>query len=196
MRIIAGSHQGRPILEPTTREIRPMREAVRAALFSILQDVVVDSRFLDLFAGTGSVGLEALSRGAHSCDFVDSASEAIAIIQKNLEALELESLAQVHQQDALRAIEHFHEKREQFDLIFIGPPYGRGLAIQAFEQLAECPILSEDGIAITEVFKKEKLADAYGDYALFEERQYGDNLLKFYRTRNKDIPKDRAITGK
>ena len=180
MRIIAGSRQGRPILEPTTREIRPMREAVRAALFNILQDVVGESRFLDLFAGTGSAGLEALSRGARSCDFVDSSAEAIAIIQKNLKALELESQARVHQQDALKVIEHFYQHKEKFDLIFIGPPYGKRYAILAFETLAGHPILSEDGIAVTEVFKKEKLADAYGSLSLFEERQYGDNLLRFY----------------
>ena len=101
-----------------------------------------------------------------------------------MRALELESQARIHSQDAFRAIEQFHENREQFDLIFIGPPYGKGLAIQALATLAEHPLLSEGGIAITEVFKKEKLADAYGDYALFEERQYGDNLLKFYRMSN------------
>jgi 16S rRNA (guanine(966)-N(2))-methyltransferase RsmD len=180
MRIIAGSRQGKVILEPTTREIRPMREAVRAALFNILQDVVKESRFLDLFAGTGSVGLEALSRGARSCDFVDLSPEAISIINKNLVALDLTSQARVHQLDSLTAIERFHQHGEKFDLLFIGPPYGKGLAVQAFEKLAEDPILSEGGIAITEVFKKEILADAYGAYRLFEERQYGDNSLKFY----------------
>jgi 16S rRNA (guanine(966)-N(2))-methyltransferase RsmD len=181
MRIIAGSHQGRLILEPTTREIRPMREAVRASLFNILHDLVIEAHFLDLFAGTGSVGLEALSRGARSCDFVDFSSEAIAIIKKNIHALDFEPQTQLHQLDALTAIERFHQSEKKFDLIFIGPPYGKGLAIQAFETLARFPILSPDGIAITEIFKKEKLADRYGPYAFFEERQYGDNLLRWYR---------------
>ncbi len=181
MRIIAGSRQSQPILEPTTREIRPMREAVRASLFSMLQEIIADARFLDLFAGTGSVGLEALSRGARSCDFVDLSSDSIAIIKKNVQALDFESHSQIHQLDALTAIERFSQSQTRFDLVFVGPPYGKGLAIEAFEKIAQCPILSSEGILITEIFKKEKLADHYGDYILFEERQYGDNLLKWYR---------------
>jgi 16S rRNA (guanine966-N2)-methyltransferase len=182
MRIISGSRQGRPILDPTTREIRPMREAVRAALFSILEEMVIDSCFLDLFAGTGSVGLEALSRGARSCDFVDRSSVAIEILQKNIRVLQFETETRVHQLDALQAIERFYDKKTQFDLIFVGPPYGQGLAIQTFQKLAACPIGSEGAITITEVFKKERLAESYGRCVLFEERRYGDNLLKFYRS--------------
>jgi 16S rRNA (guanine(966)-N(2))-methyltransferase RsmD len=181
MRIIEGSRRGREILEPPSRAIRPMREAVRAALFNLLQDVVPGSRFLDLFAGTGSIGLEALSRGARSCDFVDNSVEAVVIIKKNIEALAFTEVARVHCEDALIAIRRFGERGESFDLIFIGPPYGKGLAIRAFEELAQYLIVSENGIVVTEVFKKEKLADAYGGLVLFEERRYGDNLLRFYR---------------
>lgn len=184
MRIIGGRLGGRPLIELTPqmkRFLRPMREAVRAALFDILGDSVIGARFLDLFAGTGSIGLEALSRGAQSCAFVDSSAQACQLIQENLSSLGLERHAHVYQLDVLKAIEVFHRQGERFDLVFVGPPYGKGLAHKTLMQLAAHPILSPQALVVTEIFKKEQVQTEYGLLKSLEARTYGDNRLWFYR---------------
>lgn len=184
MRIIGGRLSGRPLIEPTPRIkrfLRPMREAVRAALFDILGDSVVDARFLDLFAGTGSIGLEALSRGARSCVFVDVSDEACQIIRKNIENLGLSAQTRLYRLDALRAIEFLHRHGEQFDIVFIGPPYGKELAHKTLIQLAAHPILAPGALVVTEIFKKEQIQREYGLLRSCDVRTYGDNRLWFYR---------------
>lgn len=184
MRILAGRLGGRPLIEPTRQikcSLRPMREAVRAALFDILDDSVTGARFLDLFAGTGSIGLEALSRGARSCAFVDSSEEACRIIRKNIENLGLVQQTSVYQLDALKAIEMFHQQGQQFDLVFSGPPYGKELAHKTLAHLSSHPIVSPGALVVTEIFKKEKVQAEYGFLQSLEERTYGDNRLWFYR---------------
>ncbi len=184
MRIIGGRLGGRSLIEPTPqmkRFLRPMREAVRAALFDILGDAVINARFLDLFAGTGSVGIEALSRGAQYAAFVDISEQACQIIQENLKSLTLEKQASVYQLDVFRAIELFARQREKFDLVFIGPPYGKGLAHKTLAHLAQYSILSPGALVVTEIFKKEIIRTEYGPLHSFDERIYGDNRLWFYR---------------
>lgn len=184
MRIIGGHLSGRSLIEPTPqmkRFLRPMREAVRAALFDILSDVVINARFLDLFAGTGSIGLEALSRGAQSCAFVDISKQACQIIQENIKNLGLEQHAHVYHLDALKAIELFDRQGGEFDLVFIGPPYGKGLAHKTLAHLTRHSILSPEALVVTEIFKKETIQTEYGLLKSLDERTYGDNRLRFYR---------------
>ncbi len=184
MRIIGGRLSGRPLVEPTPqikKFLRPMREAVRAALFDILNDFITDARFLDLFAGTGSIGIEALSRGARLCVFVDISDEACRIIRKNIENLGLSLQARLYQLDALKAVEFFHRQGEQFDIVFIGPPYGKELAHKTLSRLAAHPILVPGALVVTEIFKKEKIQTEYGLLQSFDVRTYGDNRLWFYR---------------
>ena len=184
MRVIGGRFKGRSLVEPTPkikRFLRPMREAVRAALFDILGDSVTDARFLDLFAGTGSIGIEALSRGARSCVFVDLSDEACQIIQKNIENLGLSAQTRLYRLDVLQAIEFFARQGEQFDIVFIGPPYGHELAHKTLSRLAGYPILSSGALVVTEIFKKEKVQTEYGLLKSFDVRTYGDNSLWFYR---------------
>lgn len=184
MRIIGGRLGGHSLIEPTPqmkRFLRPMREAVRAALFDILSDSVTNARFLDLFAGTGSVGLEALSRGAQSCVFVDISGQACQIIHENLKNLNLEKHARIYQLDVFRAIELFDRQSEEFDLVFVGPPYGQGLAPKTLAHLATHSILSSGALVVTEIFKKETIQTEYGLLKSFDERTYGDNRLWFYR---------------
>lgn len=186
MRIIGGRLGGRSLIEPAPqmkRFLRPMREAVRAALFDILSDPVTNARFLDLFAGTGSVGLEALSRGAQSCAFVDNSEQACQIIQENLKNLGLEKRASVYRLDAFTAIELFDRQGKEFDLVFIGPPYGKGLAHKTLAHLAKHSILSPGALVVTEIFKKETVQKEYSLLQSFDERIYGDNRLGFYRWR-------------
>ncbi|MCI2431371.1 16S rRNA (guanine(966)-N(2))-methyltransferase RsmD [Candidatus Acetothermia bacterium] len=190
MRILGGRLGGRVLHSPPAalkRHLRPMREAVRAALFSILGESIQEARFLDLFAGTGSVGIEALSRGAASCVFVDHSPEACALIEKNLKRVGADGHsplhAEIYQLDAFRAIELFHRQKLQFDLVFVGPPYGQELADRALKHIAQHSILSAGAQVITEVFKKESLAENYGALVLADSRSYGDNRLCFYSWR-------------
>lgn len=181
MRITGGALRGRKLITPKSSSIRPMRDQVRSALFSILGELVPRSRFLDLFAGTGSVGLEALSRGASLAVFVDESCEAISIVERNLQELGLTSRAEVLRDDVFRALERLHRRGERFDLAFIGPPYGQNLAHKTLERLGELSLLDDDAVVVTEVFKKETLEDRYGSLKLVDERGYGDNILKFFR---------------
>lgn len=185
MRVIGGEQKGRRLLEPKDKQIRPIRDQVRGAIFEIVRELVPGSRFLDLFAGTGSVGIEALSRGARECTFVDHLPEAVRLIKMNLAKLGLLSRARVYQLDVFEALERFERRGRRFELIFIGPPYGEGLAARTLERLGlgSPPLVEEDGLVITEVFKKEReeLKERYGRLVLYQERRYGDNLVLFYR---------------
>jgi len=183
MRITGGALRGRRLTVPKSASIRPMRDAVRAALFSILGDLVPGSRFLDLFAGTGSVGIEALSRGAKHTVFVDNSAEAVKIIEENLQNLGLTGKATVCREDVFKALELLSRRNQRFDLVFIGPPYGEDLARRTLEQLGRIEILSEGAVAAAEIFKKEGTAfeERYGGLVLFDERTYGDNMIKLYR---------------
>lgn len=157
-----------------------MRDQVRAALFNILRDVVAGSTFLDLFAGTGSVGLEALSRGAQRAVFVDNGREALELLDRNIRELEVGDRAQVIREDALQALQLLGDGGQHFDLVFIGPPYGENLAQQALERLCEIEILNPGAVVVAEIFKKESVGRRYGALELFDERLYGDNRVILY----------------
>lgn len=180
MRITGGHLSGRKLFAPTTRDIRPMRDAVRMALFNILADATHGARFLDLFCGTGSVGIEALSRGADQAIFVDKLPAALSVLKKNLATFELTP----PRANAIRADVFDYLKRPvdaPFDLVFIGPPYGKGLAHQALHALCGGQLLAPGSVAAVEVFQKESLDETYGHLVRVDDRRYGDNRLVFYR---------------
>lgn len=189
MRIIAGSRGGRRLVEWEESGIRPMRDFVRAALFSILSDFVEDAAFLDLYCGTGSVGLEALSRGARSCTFVDRSRGSCAIARKNLDELDFLDVGEVIQSDCIEMIEGFARRARRFDLIFLGPPYYKELAPATLTALGGGTILGADPIVIAEIHHTERADEEYGVLELVDARKYGDNRLLFYR------PKDGAVEG-
>ncbi len=182
MRIISGTRKGRKLVDWEEKGIRPMRDFVRSALFNIIADLVPDARFLDLFCGTGSVGLEALSRGARECVFIDRSAVACGITRRNLEKLGLLAQAQVLQADFLAGIDHFARRGRRFELAFIGPPYGKGLAVAALARLGSGDVLAPDAVVVTEVSRQDEVAADYGVLTRIDRRVYGDNVLVFYRT--------------
>lgn len=181
MRVIAGTKGGETLHTPTTREIRPIQDKVKAALFNIWRNLVVDCRFLDLFAGTGSVGIEALSRGARNATFVDNSPQAIRLIRKNLDKLNLTERSYLYQKDVREAITMLGRRGRKFDLIFIGSPYGKGLAGSGLKQISEEDILEYGGVVGAEISAQKQLKTEYGEIELIDEHQYGETLLKFYR---------------
>mgnify|MGYP006282976141 CR=1 FL=1 len=181
MKIVAGRKKGAEIFGPGPKKIRPMRQVVRRAMFDTLRNVVEGSTFLDLFAGTGSVGLEALSQGAESVTFVDNLHQAIQLINKNLEKLGFRNQASVLEMEVSRALDYLAGKDFTFDLVFVGPPYGEGLSKETLKLLSEKNIVRSNGIVVTEMFKKNELPAACLDFERIQTKNYGQSKLLFYR---------------
>jgi len=161
--------------------IRPMRDFVRTALFNIIGETILEARFLDLFCGTGSVGLEALSRGAREVTFIDQSADACGIVRRNLDQLGFLDRARVLHVDYVEGIDYLERRGKKFDLVFVGPPYDKGLADAALRLFSERSILDPDAVVITEVRNKTTLDQQYGLLKQIDKRVYGDNVLDFYR---------------
>jgi 16S rRNA (guanine(966)-N(2))-methyltransferase RsmD len=173
MRIITGKARGRRLREPPGREIRPTTDMVKESLFNIVQFDIEGRRVLDLFAGTGQLGLEALSRGAASCVFVDESRQAVSIVRENLAYCKLEG-GEIWQGDAL----DYLRRGGRFDLIFLDPPYDSGLAEEALALIKAFDILTEGGIIVCETRKERPLPDTYGEGRAYT---YGKLKLTVFR---------------
>jgi len=177
MRITSGTFKSRIIKAPGG--IRPTLDNVRKAIFDILGGSVDGVKVLDLFAGSGALGLEALSRGALSCVFVDNSRSSVKAIRENLEALAPHA-GQVVYADSLAAIRRFAGEGTRFDFIFMDPPYYKELAKKSLSLLADCDILSETGVAVIEHSKHAPLPTISGGLKLLRTARYGDTLVSFY----------------
>ena len=167
MRVISGEYRGRRLLEPAGRYVRPTTDQVKEAVFNIIQFDIEGRRVLDLFAGTGQMGIEALSRGARECVFVDSSRESLRLVRENLRRCGAD--AQIVQCDAI----DFLRRRERFDLVFIDPPYDSGLAEKAVEAVKEFDILSKGGIMIAETRRETVLPMTSDEYGYEKVYRYG-----------------------
>ena len=174
MRVITGSARGRKLKTPENYDIRPTTDNVKEALFNILQFDIEGRRVLDLFAGTGQLGIECLSRGAASATFVDKDRNALRIVRDNLKSCNLS--AAVVQADALG----FLQKGQQFDLIFVDPPYDSGLYEAVLERINLVDILSDGGIIICETRKEIELPQMRLPYRKVREYRYGTVKLGKY----------------
>jgi 16S rRNA (guanine966-N2)-methyltransferase len=174
MRVIAGTHGGRELIAPKGRATRPTSDRVREALFSILGDIQ-GLRVLDLFAGSGALGIEALSRGAQEATLVDSAPPAIAAIRRNLEALGI--VADVVRQPAARFLQAASRDARQYDLVFLDPPYRHASALGRELTSALTPILAPDGRVVAESDRRSPLGL---ELTLVDERRYGDTLIQIH----------------
>ncbi|MGH2915102.1 MAG: 16S rRNA (guanine(966)-N(2))-methyltransferase RsmD [Solirubrobacteraceae bacterium] len=180
MRVIAGSHGGRELAAPRGRATRPTSERVREALFSILGDVG-GVRVLDLFAGSGALAIEALSRGAGSATLVDRAAAPIAAMQRNLAALAIE--AEVVRRPALEFLRTARADARQYDLVFLDPPYSQAVALGPRLTRALAPVLAASGRVVAESDRRSPLAlalDPLDPLDLLDERRYGDTLIRIY----------------
>ena len=174
MRVITGSARGRKLRTPENDDIRPTTDNVKEAVFNIIQFDVEGRRVLDLFAGTGQLGIEALSRGAAEAVFVDRDREAVKIVKENLKACSLQ--AQVRQEDALSAL----RREEKFDLIFVDPPYDAGLYGPVLETIKSVDKLTDGGIIICEARSTEPLPELAAPYGKRKEYRYGKVKIAVY----------------
>ena len=176
MRVITGSARGRRLREPESMSIRPTTDKVKESLFSAIQFEIEGRRVLDLFAGTGQLGIEALSRGAQSAVFIDESKAAIAIVKENLKTTGLEKSAKVLQCESLG----FLRAGEQFDVIFLDPPYDTSLLDKALKKISEFDILTEGGIIVCESRMDKVLPALEEPYSLRREYKYGKIKLSIY----------------
>lgn len=180
MRIIAGSHRGRRLSGPQGTALRPTSDKVREALFSILGDRVLGGRFLDLYAGTGAVGIEALSRGAATVTFVESDPKAVRLLQKNLQACQLLGRAQVCVGPTATFLKRNDWWRGPYDVLFADPPYATLDELDLLIHAWRPGLLSEHATVIIEQDSRTTLPALIDHAALVRRYQYGDTALYLY----------------
>jgi 16S rRNA (guanine966-N2)-methyltransferase len=184
MRVVGGELKGRNIVAPASRDIRPTADRLRESVFNILvhayDDPFQDARVLDLFAGTGALGIEAISRGAVFTLFVDNGAEARALLRNNVEALALGGVTKVYRRDATDlGLAH---PMEPFSLVFLDPPYGKGLAEKALASLRDGGWLKPKALLVVEEAKAAAFAAPDG-YEELERRVYDDTEFVFLQPR-------------
>lgn len=181
VRIIGGSAGGRRLATPRGAATRPTTDRVRESLFSILGGPPEGTRVLDLFAGSGALGLEALSRGADHTVFVDQAPAALEVLRANLRSLGFGDRATVLRADALRALPRLERAGERFGWIFVDPPYASGLADAVLERLGTGDLVAAEGVVAVEHDRRRSPAQRSGVLIRDDQRRYGDTVLSLYR---------------
>lgn len=178
MRIVAGAFRGRRLNTPKGLKTRPTSDRVREAIFNIIAPHLAGARVLDLFAGTGAMGLEALSRGAESAVFVDESSDAVRLIRSNVTLCGVEDRTRIVQGSVEQALKRICSAGDLFDVIFLDPPYGKGYVEKALPHAAAAARL--EALAVAEHHVKDVLPESAGGWARFRERRYGDTVISFF----------------
>ena len=210
MRVITGEAKGKRLKSPKTAETRPIMDRVKTALFDILSSEVADARFLDLFAGTGGVGIEALSRGATRATFIEMSPVIVKLVRENLQITGMTSRAETLQADSFKfLLAHQHqpvlptatrsnEKRNSvpapllgaprvYDIIYVAPPQYEEMGARALKLIDSSALITEDTLVIVQIYPKERPGVAAVEcqhFSLTDERRYGSTLLMFYRYHN------------
>ncbi len=185
MRVVGGIKKGRRLASFKGRSIRPTSDKVREAVFNILPREFPFRKVLDLFAGTGAMGIEALSRGADEAVFVDKDEASAGLTRKNIEACGLDQAARVIKKDALDAVRYLSKRGEKFDLIFIDPPYESALVEKTLLAIDRENILAADGLLVAETSRRAPVGVEPPGLERVDERRYGDTLVYFFAARGR-----------
>lgn len=178
MRVVSGKVKGRKLEAVPGDSTRPILDRVKTALFDVLRPSIQGAVVLDLFAGSGSVGIEALSQGAEFCTFIDINKNAVETIKKNIASTGLAGQAEILNQDAFA---YLKKAKKEFDLIYIAPPQYKSIWNEAMHYIAERPeILKAEGMIIVQIDPKEYEVVEMKDFVETEQRKYGSTLLVFY----------------
>jgi 16S rRNA (guanine(966)-N(2))-methyltransferase RsmD len=183
MRVVAGSAKGRKLKSPSIPGTRPVMDRVKTALFDILAPRIRDTYFLDLFAGTGSIGIEALSRGAKSATFVELDPEAHKCVRENLAITGFTEKSEALRTDAFSFLERAYASGRRYDILYIAPPQYHGMAARALTQVDAEPPVKQGALVIVQIHPRER-SELTGvtlrRLLLTDERRYGSTLLMFY----------------
>jgi 16S rRNA (guanine966-N2)-methyltransferase len=179
MRIIAGRWRGRTLSAPKGHGVRPTQDRVRESIFGILGTRVAGAAVLDLFAGTGAMGLEALSRGAGSAVLVEADAAACEVLRRNVESLGAPE-AEILRMDYRRALRRLKSRERRFRLLFLDPPYGKGIAARAAEEVAGCAVAEPGATVVVEEDSRSPLPRMPAGWNVTDDRRYGDTRVLLY----------------
>jgi 16S rRNA (guanine966-N2)-methyltransferase len=180
LRIVGGELKGRKIATVKGSLVRPTSEKVREAIFDILRPVVIDEAFLDLFAGTGGMGIEALSQGVTRAVFIENNARVASLLRVNVTSLHLEGRAEIIPLSVARGIRLLQMRGETFRLIFLDPPYHGNMAGRSLMELSRTHLVAANGVVIAEHSSNDTVKESYGDLILDDRRQYGQTLISFF----------------
>jgi len=190
MRVTTGSAKGRNLKGPPTSGTRPMSDKIRQAVFSALGSLGVEpDRVLDLYAGTGAIGIEALSRGAAHVDFVEVTAPAAAVIRENLERTQLSAQGAVHRQSVQS---YLHRKCAPYDLVILDPPYADPAIADTVRQLSESPLVQSGTIVVLGHWPRLELPEWIGRAQLLKRRCHGDSCFSIFEISEPELPADTA----
>jgi len=180
MKIISGIYKGRNIIGYDIEGTRPTQDRVRESLFGMIQNYLIDSEVLDLFAGTGSLGLESLSNGAMSATFVDINQKCTNNIKKIINLFQVKEETLVLNLDYKKALQYLYENKKSFDLIFLDPPYRYQNIEELLIKIKEMNLIKEDGLVVCE-YENDELKEEYPSYKKLKEKKYGFKTISIYK---------------
>ncbi len=183
MRVTGGKLGRRRLKAASSRKFRPTSTRVRTSIFNILPRDLSGARVLDIFAGSGALGIEALSRNADSVVFIDHSRESFRLIKDNLRKLGLMERGTLLNKKAGPAIKQLSESGESFELVFMDPPYNEGLAGKTLSRLAQGGLLEPEGIVVVEHAKQEIIEEEYDNLVMKDRRRYGDTCVSFFEAK-------------
>ncbi len=179
MRIIQGKYKGRKIEGFQLEGTRPTMERVKESLFAILQENIPNRVCLDLFAGSGNLGIEALSMNAHEVVFVDQKKEATKTIEKNLKQFNI--VAPIYTLDYLKALDLFKQQQKKFDIVFLDPPYQTDYIEKSLTKLLELDLLNQEALVVCESDSLDKITVPFEAYQIVKEKKYGDKYIRILK---------------
>lgn len=193
MRIISGTAKGRKLLSPKNegritekgemRATRPTLDRVKVSMFNIINHKIYGAKVLDMFAGTGSLGLECASRGAREVILLEKFRETYDILMENINLLGFKEVASAYLKDSYEFIKSSGSRGEKFDIIFVDPPYLNNMVQESIILIDKYDLLSENGVIVSKYDKDEAIYKPEGKYELIDERKYGKTILGFYQRR-------------
>ena len=180
MKVISGILKGRNIEGYNIDGTRPTMDRVKESLFATIQNNIKDSVVLDLFAGSGQLGIEAISNGAKLCYFIDNNKEVIKVLNKNISNLNIKSNSKVILSDWKKSLNEFANQKLKFDLIFVDPPYDYNVYEKILDKVSNLNLLNENGLIILE-HSNLKFKDTYNNLTLYKEKKYGNKSVNIYK---------------
>jgi 16S rRNA (guanine(966)-N(2))-methyltransferase RsmD len=182
VRIVAGTAKGRTLAAPRSDDvIRPTADRVRETLFNVLGQRCDGLTVLDLYAGTGALGLEAVSRGAVKAVLVDRDPESLALCRQNTAALKFEQQVEIVKSDAMRSIDQLSKRGDRFELVFADPPYKLNVGLELLRALDASNVLTDQGVAVIETGRDEELPEREGRFERIDEREFGITTVRIFR---------------